>query len=174
MSIRIRPTLRAGDLDRIVAHHARVYGPEYGVNDDFRQHVAATVERAAARGFPTSREAIAIVELDGEHAGSLALTDEAAFRWFVLDPALRGLGLGRSLVEEMLAKAREMGYVQIWLETFSELEAAAHLYREHGFRVVSADTGPRWGRNAITFQRYAVDLRAGGLPRIERQRVFGP
>ena len=35
-----------------------------------------------------------------------------------------------------------------------DLRAAAHLYREHGFELVGAETGPRWGRAEITYQRY--------------------
>jgi GNAT superfamily N-acetyltransferase len=158
----IRRELRAGDLDAIVAHHGRVYGEEYGVDADFEAHVAATVSRAAARGFPGRREALWLVELDGEHAGSLALTDEgdgvAAVRWFVLDPGVRGHGLGRRLLEELLATAAAFGYGRVWLETFSELRAAGHLYRDHGFRVVSTEVGPRWGRDRIEYQRYEVEL----------------
>jgi len=67
-------------------------------------------------------------------------------RWFVLSPEVRGRGLGRRLLGEMLARASEVGYTRVWLETFNELEAAAHLYRDHGFDVVSADESPRWGR----------------------------
>ena len=93
----------------LVAHHSRVYGSEYGVDPAFEEQVAASVARVAGRGFPTEREAICLVELDGEHAGSIALTDEgndeAAVRWFLLDPELRGHGLGRRLVGEMLARA---------------------------------------------------------------------
>ena len=164
---RIRRVLRPGDLDAIVAHHGRIYGPEHGVDSTFERHVAATVAEAGARGFPSEREAIRIVEHDGEHAGSLALTDEgdgaAALRWFVLDPELRGRGLGRRLLDEMLAKAQESGYERIWLATFSDLEAAAHLYREHGFRLVSEDSAPRWGRDRITYQRYELELPSGAL-----------
>ena len=105
-----------------------------------------------------------MVELDGEHAGSIALTDEgggeATVRWFVLDPEVRGNGLGRLLLGEMLAKAAEVGYVRVQLETFSELEAAAHLYREHGFELLSADAAPRWGRESITYQRYQAGPRS--------------
>jgi ribosomal protein S18 acetylase RimI-like enzyme len=162
MAPRIRQVLRPGDLGAIVAHHGRVYGREYGVDETFEGHVAAAVARAATRGFPSEREAICIVEHDGEHAGSLALTDEgddaAALRWFVLDSRLRGHGLGRRLLEEMLARAEERGYARVWLETFSELEAAAHLYRAHGFRLLSENTAPRWGREWITYQRYELDL----------------
>jgi GNAT superfamily N-acetyltransferase len=121
-----------------------------------------TVARAALRGFPRPREAIYLVELDGEHAGSLALTDEgdgqAAIRWFVLSAEVRGHGLGRRLLSEMLSWAAEVGYERVFLETFSELEAAAHLYRDHGFELVSAEASPRWGRQRIVYQRYELEL----------------
>ncbi len=160
----IRRELRAGDLGAIVAHHGRVYGEEYGVDATFEGHVARSVAQAALRGFPSPREAICLVELEGEHVGSLALTDEgdgeAAIRWFVFSPEVRGRGLGRRLLGEMLAAASELGYRRIWLETFSELEAAAHLYRDHGFEVVSADEAPRWGRERIVYQRYELELSA--------------
>jgi GNAT superfamily N-acetyltransferase len=162
---RVRRVLRPGDLGTIVALHGRVYGREYGVDSTLEGHIAATVARAAARGFPGRREAICIVESDGEPAGSVALTDEgsdeAVLRWFLLDPRLRGRGLGRRLLGEMLAKAEEFGYARVALETFSELEAAAHLYRDHGFKLVSEDSGPRWGRDRITYQRHELDLRRG-------------
>jgi ribosomal protein S18 acetylase RimI-like enzyme len=160
----IRDELRPGDLEAIVAHHRHLYAEEYGVDSRFGDFVAAAVARAADRGFPSEREAIRIVELNGEHAGSIALSDEgdreAAIRWVVLSPEVRGIGMGRRLLGEMLAFAEDHGYRLVWLETFSELRAAAHLYREHGFVVTSADTAPRWGRESVTFQRYELELEA--------------
>jgi ribosomal protein S18 acetylase RimI-like enzyme len=161
----IRRELRPGDLGLILAHHGQIYGTEYGVDATFEGHVASTLARAAVRGFPTPREAIRLVEMDGEHAGSLALTDEgdgeATIRWFVLSPEVRGRGLGRRLLGEVLEVASEVGYARVVLETFSELEAAAHLYLDHGFEVVSEDPAPRWGRDRITYQRYELELPAG-------------
>ena len=158
----VRDELRPGDLEAIVAHHRRIYGEEYGVDSRFGDFVAAAVARAAERGFPSEREAIRIVELGGEHVGSIGLTDEgggdAAIRWFVLSPEVRGKGLGRRLLGELLDLAREHGYRRVFLETFSELHAAAHLYLDAGFVVTSADTAPRWGREAITYQRYELGL----------------
>lgn len=158
----VRDDLRPGDLEAIVAHHRIVYGAEYGVDSRFGDFVAAAVSRAAERGFPTEREAIRIVELDGEHVGSMGLSDEgdgeAAIRWVVLSAEVRGKGLGRRLLGELLAFAGEHGYRRVWLETFSELTAAAHLYRERGFEMTAADTAPRWGRDAITMQRYELEL----------------
>jgi ribosomal protein S18 acetylase RimI-like enzyme len=160
----VRDELRPGDLEAIVAHHRRVYGEEYGVDSRFGDFVAAAVARAAERGFPSEREAIRIVELDGAHAGSIGLSDEgdgeAAIRWVVFSPEVRGNGLGRRLLGEMIAFAEDQGYRRVWLETFSELSVAAHLYREHGFVVTGEDTAPRWGRDAITMQRYELELEA--------------
>ena len=158
----IRSELRHGDLDAIVAHHRYVYGEEYGVDSRFGDFVAEAVEEVAERGFPRERETIRIVELDGEHVGSIALTDEgddeAAIRWVLLGPEVRGKGLGRRLVADMLAFAEDQGYRRVWLYTFSELKAAAHLYLDAGFVVTEADTAPRWGREAITMQRYELEL----------------
>lgn len=160
----VRGEFRPGDLGEIVAHHGRLYAEEYSVDSTFEAFVAKAVARAGTRGFPSGREAVRIVELDGRHAGSIALTDEgdgqAAIRWVVLDRELRGRGLGRRLLGEMLDFGREVGYRRVWLETFSELRAAAHLYLEAGFSVTSADTAPRWGRDQITYQRYELELEA--------------
>ncbi len=156
--ISIRRELRPGDLGAIIAHHGRTYGPEYGVDSTFEAHVAASVAEAGKRGFPREGEGIWIVEADGRHAGSIGLTDESGgvgtVRWVVLDRELRGRGIGRRLVGEVVAEAERHGYELLKLETFSDLRAAAHLYVEHGFEVVSAETGPRWGRAEITYQRY--------------------
>ena len=44
------------------------------------------------------------------------------------------------------------------LETFSDLRTAAAIYRSYGFRVVSEDHSPRWGRERFTYQRYELSL----------------
>jgi ribosomal protein S18 acetylase RimI-like enzyme len=160
--ISIRRELRPGDLGAIIQHHGRLYSREYGLDSGMEAHVAAAVARAALRGFPRESEAVWIVERDGRHAGSLAMTDEgdgvACIRFFLLDPELRGQGLGRRLLDELLDTARKKGFERAVLETFSDLTAAAHLYREQGFHVVSAETGPRWGRAELTYQRYEANL----------------
>jgi ribosomal protein S18 acetylase RimI-like enzyme len=158
----VRRELRPGDYGAIVEHHGRLYAREYGMDSGMEAHVAAAVAEAALRGFPRETEAIWIVEREGKHAGSLAMTDEgdgvACVRFFVLEPGLRGEGLGRRLLRELLDTARARGFERVVLETFSELTAAAHLYREHGFQVTGAETGPRWGRSEITYQRYELAL----------------
>lgn len=157
----VRHDLRPGDLGAIIAHHGATYLPEYDLDPSFEAQVAASVGAAGKRGFPRAGERLWIVEVDGRHAGSLALTDEGdgqgAVRWFVLDRELRGQGLGRRLVDELMHEARTHGYEGLWLETFGDLRAAGHLYRSHGFELVSETRGPRWGRE-VAYQRYELSF----------------
>jgi ribosomal protein S18 acetylase RimI-like enzyme len=175
----VRRELRPGDLGAIIAHHGGVYAREYGMDSSMEAHVAAAVARAALRGFPRGSEAIWIVERNGAHAGSLALTDEGdgtgCIRFFLLDRELRGRGLGRRLLDELLDAARAPAFDRLVLETFSDLEGAAHLYRSHGFRVTEAETAPRWGRAELTYQHYELDLSAtSSNPTRSTQRATKP
>ena len=158
----VRRERRPGDVEAIVELHRRLYLPVYGLDESFVAGVEAGVREAASRGWPGEREGIWIVESGGEVTGSVALTDqgagEARLRWVVLAPELRGHGLGRRLITEAVELARHGGYGLIALETFSELRAAAAIYRSLGFELVAAETGPKWGRPDLTFQRYELRL----------------
>ncbi|MBV8955547.1 MAG: GNAT family N-acetyltransferase [Solirubrobacterales bacterium] len=159
--IQIRRRLRPGDTRAIAELHRRVYGAEYGMSDDFVAAVAATLEQAVASGWPQDAGAVWIVEQDGRTCGSLALTAEderrGQLRWFVFEAALRGRGLGRSLLSELLATARDAGMQRLELDTFSALDTAARLYRGVGFEVVSERGRSDWGPR-IVYQHYTLAL----------------
>lgn len=158
----IRRERQPGDIGAIAEQHGRLYGPEFGLDVTFEADLAEALYAAAERGWPTEREGIWIVERAGRLLGSLALTDErdgtGRVRAFLLDPSLRGQGLGRQMLGELLERSREAGYERLGLATFSELRAAAQLYLEHGFVLVSEETGPRWGMARMTFQQYELEL----------------
>ncbi len=161
--ISVRRELRDGDADAIVALHDRVYRGEWRRNEAFVAAVAENVAAYRDAGWPERGGAVWLVERDrGELAGSLGLTAEpdgtGHVRWFVFAPELRGSGLGRRLLSELLSEARAAGMRRLELETFSDLRAAAHLYRGAGFEVVSAVDRDDWGPT-ISYQHYAVDLR---------------
>jgi len=93
----------AGDLGAIVAHHGRVYGEEYGVDSTFEGHVASSIARAAIRGFPSWREPICLVGLDGEQRRQLQarqLRLNLPQPWQVVAVALR-LGQGADRVHRL-------------------------------------------------------------------------
>jgi GNAT superfamily N-acetyltransferase len=161
--LEVRRELRPGDLGAIAAMHGRIYRPEHGVNVEFEGHVAQSLGRAAAAGFPRSGESIRLLEdAAGTLRGSVALTDEGGgvgcLRWVLLDPAVRGRGLGRRMIAATVEGARAAGYERVVLETFSDLRVAAAIYRSLGFELRGEDHSPRWGRERVTYQRYELIL----------------
>ena len=51
-------------------------------------------------------------------------------------PAYRGHGLGRVLVEAVIAEAKAVGYRRMVLDTLATMEAARALYHNFGFRPI--------------------------------------
>lgn len=78
-----------------------------------------------------------IAEADGEVVGvgglkHLSDTVAEIKRMFVR-PAARELGVGRAIVEQLIADARKMGYKTIYLESAPFMHSAHTLYRSVGF-----------------------------------------
>ncbi len=85
-------------------------------------------------------------ELDGLLAGSvtfcpngsrwaeLARPGEGEFRMLAVDPARRGHGAGLALVQQSLARSRELGYDTMVLSSLPDMAAAHRLYELVGFR----------------------------------------
>lgn len=159
--VAIRRRLRPGDVEGIADLHDRVYRDEYGLDGRFRASVARGLEDAVAAGWPERSGAVWLIDGEGRLSGSLGLTaaDEGVgqVRWFVLAPELRGQGLGRALVAELVDEARAAGMRRLVLETFSALTAAAHIYRGVGFRAVWGQRTDKWGPE-ITYQGYELEL----------------
>ena len=84
---------------------------------------------------PSGRLAMATV--DGKPAGCVALrqldASRAEVKRLYLRPAFRGLGLGRGLLEWVMAEARAAGYQEIVGDTMPEMREALALYDKAGF-----------------------------------------
>lgn len=145
-------TLRAplpGDIGWVVSRHGALYAEEYGFDARFEALVAQV-----AGGFLASHDPAAercwIAEAQGVRFGSVFLVREAddlaRLRLLIVEPAARGLGLGRQLVETCIAEARALGYRRMTLWTNDILLAARGIYRACGFRLVAraphSDFGP--------------------------------
>ena len=64
---------------------------------------------------------------------------EVELRKMYLLPDARGCGLGRRLLNRLIADARRIGYQHVVLETASALTEAIELYRSAGFSPVLRD-----------------------------------
>jgi DNA-binding MarR family transcriptional regulator/GNAT superfamily N-acetyltransferase len=127
---------RPDDLDWMLARHAAIYGSEYGWGLQFRLLVAGIIADFR-RSHDPARERCWIAERDGERAGSVMLVDAgdgvAKLRLLLVEPTVRGCGVGQSLVEECIRFAREVGYRKTTLWTHSILVAARKIYADAGF-----------------------------------------
>ena len=144
-------TLRAhgpGDLDWIVRRHAVLYAESHRWNATFAAMVREIVDDLEATYDP-EREHVWIAESQGRRIGAIALVEESPeiglLRLFFVEPDARGRGVGRRLVEACLSRARTVGYSAVSLDTVRSLEAAGHLYRQHGFTLVHEEPIDIWG-----------------------------
>jgi DNA-binding MarR family transcriptional regulator/GNAT superfamily N-acetyltransferase len=151
-----RPVLRAprpGDLGWTIEINAAVYAEQFGWNHEYEALVARIVADYAASHDPRT-EAAWIAELDGERVGCVfCMRDKepgtARLRLLVVDPAARGHGIGRMLVDACIAFARDAGYTQLVLWTNDVLTSARRIYQHAGFELVGEEPHHSFGHDLI-------------------------
>jgi DNA-binding MarR family transcriptional regulator/GNAT superfamily N-acetyltransferase len=130
---------QSGDMGWVVHRQGLLYAQEYGYDERF-EALAAEIVAKFIQHYDAKRERCWIAEKDGEVAGSVFVTAKskttAKLRLLYVEPAARGLGIGSRLVNECIRFARHAGYKKMVLWTQSELDAARHIYKRSGFRVV--------------------------------------
>jgi GNAT superfamily N-acetyltransferase len=92
--------------------------------------------------YSAPRGTILLAELNGEPKGVVALRplEEAIaeMKRLFVQPAARGHGLGRLLIEAVIQKARDAGYNAVRLDSLPHMASAIALYRSFGFRDIEA------------------------------------
>jgi len=82
--------------------------------------------------------AFRILECEGRIVGSCGLypttRQSCELRKMYLLPELKGRGLGKMMMDDAFAVAKDLGFVEMTLETNSCLKEALELYRKNGFR----------------------------------------
>ena len=144
--IRIRDELRCGDLGRIITLHGVVYQPLRGFGLNFEAYVAKTIAEYVLDN--SSRGRVWLAEYDNDLVGCVAIAERqqntGQLRWVLVDPAMRGFGLGRRLVTLALDHCVERGLTSVYLETTDGLPESMQLYEKLGFEVLSTETADLW------------------------------
>lgn len=91
--------------------------------------------------------------------GGAAKGEGARLRWFIIDPAYQGRGIGHRLINEAVAFCKQRGFKRIYLTTFAGLHAARHLYEQAGFRLYHEEDGTHLtGSSALVEQKFELLL----------------
>lgn len=157
----VRP-FRIGEIGHIVSRHGVLYHEEHGWDGTFEGFVAEIAGAFAVRHDPL-REGCWVADRDGEVLGSVFVVDAgdgtAKLRMLYVEPAARGLGVGRKLVGQAIGFARAAGYRRMTLWTNDILHSARHIYETFGFRLVAEERHRSFGQDLVG-QNWDLELDA--------------
>jgi DNA-binding MarR family transcriptional regulator/ribosomal protein S18 acetylase RimI-like enzyme len=155
---------RIGEIGWLIHRQGLLYHLEQGWNGEFEMLIAQLyADFVAAPAAPP--KALWIAEQGGEVAGSIYILPAAAsegegtaqLRMLYVEPAFRGRGVGRRLVDEAVRFSREAGYRRIILWTQDCLSSARRVYQKAGFELAREDRHHSFGVD-LNGQYWALDL----------------
>lgn len=153
-----------GAVGRLLALQIETYALVLGFGRSFEAVVGADMAAFLAR-FDAERD-LFLTALDGGHVVGGITVDRgehdpaqrlAHLRWFVVDPAYRGQGIGAALLRRAVNFARAKGDRHLYLWTVDALPSARRLYDAAGFVLAEQKRATTWGK-VMTEQRLVLDL----------------
>lgn len=158
----LRPP-RVGEIGWLIHRQGLLYHLEQGWNREFELLIARIYldYEAAAESPP---KAMWIAEKAGLVAGSIFILPAvgeaegtAQLRMLYTEPAFRGQGIGRRLVEEAVRFSRASGYRRIILWTQDCLGSARRIYQGAGFELLREEPHHSFGVD-LNGQYWALEL----------------
>ena len=163
--VAIRAGYAPGLIGRIVDMLLRHMHAQFGFGAAFEARIAGDLAGFVSR-LASSRNEIWRAERAGAVVGSISIDGEdlgdglAHLRWFVVDDAVRGGGVGAALLARALDFCDARGARETRLWTVKGLDAARRLYERHGFVLAEEYDGDQWG--SLVREQKFVRPRAGG------------
>ena len=159
-NITIRTDLNPGDLGFVIYRHGVLYHKEYDYGISFETYVGAGMYEFY-KNYNQELDRVWICEHNNNIVGFVLLmhrgNNTAQLRYFYLEPAYRGIGLGKKLMELYMDFLKEKGYQSSYLWTTNELHAAASLYTRHDFKLTEEKESTAFGK-ALKEQRYDLSI----------------
>ena len=143
---------RVGDIGWLIHRHGVLYAQEYGWDESFEALIAVILGNFAKK-FDPSRERSWVAESNGRAVGCVFVTSDsdvfARLKCLLVEPRVRGLGLGTRLVQECIDFARGAGYQKLTLWTNDVLTAARRIYERAGFALVEQKAHHSFGHDLV-------------------------
>ena len=154
---------RVGEIGWLIHRQGLLYHLEQGWNGEFETLITRIyAEYEATPANPP--KALWIAEQDGQVAGSVFIIPAAEeapgtaqLRMLYTEPAFRGRGIGKRLVEEAVRFSRASGYKRIILWTQDILVSARRIYQGAGFTLVREERHLSFGAD-LNGQYWALEL----------------
>ena len=158
--IAIRTELTPGDLGYVIFRHGKLYSEEYNYGVSFETYVAGGLYEFY-KNYDPDLDRVWICEHRNRIVGFLLLihrdNNAAQLRYFFLEPEMRGIGLGKTLMQLFMDFLREKRYKSSYLWTTHEQTAAAALYKKFGFKLTEEKESSDFVK-PLTEQRYELRL----------------
>lgn len=159
-NIEIRP-YREDDVEYVIDRQLSLYESERHFASEIWKKYLVEGVMALIEKFNPEKDCMYILEFNGNPAGCVAIThtqdDTAQFRYFFLEPELRGLGAGHKLMDMALNFCREKNYKHVFLWTVSAQETARVLYKNAGFEITQTSKNEDWGVPVLE-EKWELDL----------------
>jgi DNA-binding MarR family transcriptional regulator/GNAT superfamily N-acetyltransferase len=147
----IRP-LKIGDVGWITHRQGILYAQEYGWDGTY-EALVAEILAGFVKHFDPRGENAWVAERDDAIVGSVFLVrgsdSVAKLRLLYVEPAARGMGVGRRLVHECIEFARAKGYRTLTLWTNDVLAAARRIYEAAGFQLIKEERHHSFGKELL-------------------------
>lgn len=141
-----------GDLGQLVYIHGVQNFADYGFNQVHEAYCAKiAVELILDRDKRRSRAWLA--KKENKIVGSILIVErpknQAQLRLLFVDQTVRGIGLGRWLVDESIRYCRASGFSLVYLWTVDGLDRAISIYESVGFTRAGEKPVEEWGRKGV-------------------------
>lgn len=158
--IKIRP-YQEQDIAYVIDRQLSLYESERQFTTEIWKKYLTQGVLTLIEKFNPEKDCMLILECDGNASGCIAIThvedSVAQLRYFFLEPELRGLGAGNSLLKAALDFCHQKRYSHVFLWTVSAQESARILYKSAGFKITETSENENWGTPVLE-ERWDLDL----------------
>lgn len=131
------------DVETSIKRQREIFGGEFGFLDSSHRYAEKTI-REFAKTWNKEKDFLLIAKKDGRFIGTITFMGEennvGRLRFLILEPDMRGKGIGKAIVTTALEWAKSLGYSHIYLSTHSVLKTARGMYAKLGFVKTSEES----------------------------------